>query len=352
MKKCYTFIMCLVSISFYFVTNNCCSAEKQNLVDVNNFVAISIDEPAEKVYCRTVPFLSVLPEKRTGTKRIITPQSETIPVNIKAKTVYLLGMINDGWDQGVAFWPEHPELVMDRQDQLYVGVKIGDVIIRYADGSSDSVPLIMGQTAWFHNWWSEFTEPFNSRPELLEQWNKHSKLREDRSKILPETRNQRYFLAIKPQAKMIESLIVQDNPMVRGRPLVAGITVSTNSLVGSCVAFANEKIDSDDIASAIVSNDMGDWSADINAMADILYTSDKQLPISPPLLQMPKDINAASITFSGGQYAKMLSNIWVANLTQIAKYKFDPNTGFFGESQVGCPSYSLSITHNLQLILY
>ena len=100
MKRGSVIIVCIVSIGFCFITNHNCLAEMQNLVDVNNLVAISIDEPSQKVYCRTLPFLTVLPEKRTSTKRIITSQSETIPVGVKAETLYLLGMINEGWDQG------------------------------------------------------------------------------------------------------------------------------------------------------------------------------------------------------------------------------------------------------------
>ncbi len=52
---------------------------------------------------------------------------ETIPVGSPARTLYLLGMINDGWDSGLAHWGEHFELRETREDQVQIGTSIGEI---------------------------------------------------------------------------------------------------------------------------------------------------------------------------------------------------------------------------------
>ena len=80
--------------------------------------AVKIDADASQTNCRTIPFLASKPDKRGKTTRVITAETETIPIGTTAELVCLLGMINDNWDCGVAHWGYHPELVENRNDQL------------------------------------------------------------------------------------------------------------------------------------------------------------------------------------------------------------------------------------------
>jgi len=65
---------------------------------------IPLDENASLTYCRTLPFLAAEPGLSGNTVRIVDGNSETIPVNAHADVLYLLGMINHGWENGVAHW--------------------------------------------------------------------------------------------------------------------------------------------------------------------------------------------------------------------------------------------------------
>lgn len=94
-----------------------------------NLYGLNLDEGAEMVMCRSLPFMACAPEKRGNTKRIMEGDQEIIPVGVQADTVYLLGMINEGWDMGVAHWGEPPELRTVRDDQICIGSRIGDVDI-------------------------------------------------------------------------------------------------------------------------------------------------------------------------------------------------------------------------------
>jgi len=113
-------------------------------VERNDLYAVPIDEGAEMVLCRSIPFLAAMPERRGTSRRQVEGTRETIPVHAQAETLYLLGMMNEGWDYGVAHWGEHPELREKRDDLLYVGASIGELLIHYEDGTSDRVPLVIG----------------------------------------------------------------------------------------------------------------------------------------------------------------------------------------------------------------
>ena len=143
---------------------------------VSDLYGLKIESGDSLVFCRTIPFLAAPVSKRENTVRVRNGADETIPVGSPARTLYLLGMINDGWDSGLAHWGEHFELRETREDQVQIGTSIGEIEIRYADGSSDRIPMIVGSTIWFFNQWKNpshnagrvIREPFASRPEYMQ----------------------------------------------------------------------------------------------------------------------------------------------------------------------------------------
>ena len=48
----------------------------------------------------------------------------------------------------------------DPSDIRFIGDHLGDLVITYADGSADAVPLILGYTLWLHSTWMETPAPF------------------------------------------------------------------------------------------------------------------------------------------------------------------------------------------------
>ena len=166
-------------------------------VQREDLFGVRIDSAAERITCRSMPFLAVAPARRAQTTRKIEGARETIPIGASAEAVCLLGMINQGWEAGTAHWGEHPELRTKRDDQLYVGAKIGELEIRYAGGQSDRVPLVIGATAWFAGFWgySQFDnitvlprEPFASRPEYMAVLRRALRLHETVEPGRPKTR--------------------------------------------------------------------------------------------------------------------------------------------------------------------
>jgi len=316
-------------------------------VERNDLYAVPIDEGAEMVLCRSIPFLAAMPERRGISRRQVEGHRETIPVYAQAETLYLLGMMNEGWDYGVAHWGEHPELREKRDDLLYVGASIGELLIHYEDGTSDRVPLVIGATAWFVAQWAHgpthsvsvpIREPFASRPEYMRILRRALRLRESEEVATSDTRHAHYYLAIRPRPKRIEGITVIDNPDVRGRPLISAVTLVSAQPEANLKPFGRWRADADDLKPAFASYRVPNWIADLDALARALYTSTEDLPRRVPLLPFPEDADVARIRFLGGREADMLTNIWTANILQMME-KFESSTGFFRETGKDCPWY-------------
>jgi hypothetical protein len=313
-------------------------------VDREDLFAVRLDAEAKWTTCRTIPFHAAAPGARGETRRIVAGLTETIPVDSPAEVVYLLGMINQGWDRGVSHWGEHPELRTVRDDQIHVGVRIGELEIRYESGASDRIPLVVGATVWFVEQWAHgpthnisrsVREPFASRPELDAILRRSLHLRENGEFAEGHTH---WFLAIEPRQEKIESILVHDEPTKRGRPLVSAVTLAGATPSEGLEARGPWRADATDLAPALRAEDPGDWSDDLEALAGVLYADEDDLPTEVELLEFPESLKAARIRFIGGVEGDMLSNLWVANLTQIAD-KFPSEDGFFHETGKATPWY-------------
>ncbi|MEN8158368.1 MAG: hypothetical protein ABFS10_15550, partial [Bacteroidota bacterium] len=308
---------------------------------------LKIDEKAEKLTCRTLPFLSASPDSTGNTTRQFVDGKQNIPVGVKADALYLLGMMNYGWDNGVAHWGYHRELYEERYDQINAGSEIGQIEIVYEDGSKDEIPLIMGVTSWFVNKWASAAshsvttpihEPFASRPEYAKVFFDAFKLKEQPNKLAIDKPYAHYYLAVEPQDKKIKSVVITDNPELLGTPVVSGITLSTSERPDNLERFAKQKVAKEDVETMLKSFESHDWSNEITALKNVLYTQESDLPNEVDLLEFSEGIDAAKITFKGDVKADMLSNIWVQNMEEM-EAKFDPVTGVFHESGKNYPWY-------------
>ncbi len=316
-------------------------------VSTDDLYALKIDSNAVNVTCRTVPFLAAHPSERGQTKRVVKNNDEIIPVNADAETVYLLGMMNWGFDNGLAHWGEHPELFEKRKDQIQIGSQIGKIEIAYNDGTVDSVPVIMGATAWFVEQWSyapkhmymkPVKEPFSSRPEYQKILEKAFKIKEGADPATDETKHKHYFLSVKVRNKKIREIRVIDDGFLRGKPLVSAVTIKTDNPAEHLKPFGKRRVDSSDLEAAISSKDKHNWDKDLKALSNCLYTSEEDIPEKVELIDFPKDFQAAIIRFKGDNFADMLSNMWVANLMNMDK-KFESDTGYFRETAPDSPFY-------------
>ena len=73
---------------------------------------------------------------------------------IKGKYLYAVGGYHST-DTGCPAWG-----TSDPSDIRFIGDHLGDLVITYADGTADTVPLILGYTLWLHSTWMETPAPF------------------------------------------------------------------------------------------------------------------------------------------------------------------------------------------------
>ena len=320
-------------------------------INTPKLYGVKIDSNATQLNCRTMPFFVAAPGNRGATIRKKTqPLVEVIPINAKASTIHLLGMTDYGWDRGLHHWTAHSETipVNNRNDQLYIGEKIGDLVIAYEDGTQDVIPLEIGATAWFFNQFSsgpgiQFKEPFASSPKHAAALEKSLKLKESEEKvigkILPYAH---YFLSVKPQNKKIVHVAIRDNPKIIGAPLVSAITLEGVEPADNLLPLSFSEIDNSDLEPTIKSSTGNIWSNDVADLAKLLYMHDSDLSEKIELIDFPKEMEAAKIKFTGDKKSKniadILSSVWTANLIDI-NGKFDPKTGFFHESSKNIPNY-------------
>ena len=317
---------------------------------VSDLYGLKIESGDSLVFCRTIPFLAAPVSKRENTVRVRNGADETIPVGSPARTLYLLGMINDGWDSGLAHWGEHFELRETREDQVQIGTSIGEIEIRYADGSSDRIPMIVGSTIWFFNQWKNpshnagrvIREPFASRPEYMQVLRDALQVRETGEYMEAGDSYRAYYLPVTPRELPIESIVVHNNTEKRGEILISGITLQLPrgaKPTERLTAFGKRTVMKGDLQPAFATDDIPDFGPKLEALSDILYTSLDDLPKKVERIDFPQGFKGTGIRFlSDSVEGDMLSNIWVANLTNIDE-KFDPATGCFYETGVGSPFY-------------
>lgn len=317
---------------------------------VKSLYGVKIDDRDSLILCRTLPFLAASASNQTQGARMRHETSETIPVGTQAETLYLLGMINDGWDYGLAHWGEHFELHETREDQIQIGSCLGEIEIRYADGSSDRIPVVIGATAWFFNQWKfashnakrVIREPFASRPEYMEVLRGVLQLKES-GEYMEENQNyMAYYLPVTPKNVPIKDIVIHNVTGKRGKILVSGITVLLPQGVDpaeNLVPFGKRVVDKSDLQPAFETGNVPDFTTGLKKLSDILYTDLSDLPKEVELIDFPEDFKGAKIRFLSDQVeGDMLSNLWVANLLNIDG-KFDTPTGCFYETAEHSPFY-------------
>ena len=82
-------------------------------------------------------------------------------IGIKGKYLYAIGGYHST-DTGCPAWG-----TSDPSDIRFIGDHLGDLVITYADGSADTVPLILGYTLWLHSTWMETPPPLWGKGRMM-----------------------------------------------------------------------------------------------------------------------------------------------------------------------------------------
>ncbi len=312
--------------------------------------ALPLTGAVESVCVLGIPFLATPAGQPT--------EQSTISLGgVVCERLFFLGMINHGWDQGQAHWSSHHSVHPSSEHELAIGDEIGRLLIRYQDGTTDTVPLVMGFTAWWYrHWWIgrekypfatrqktypvSVLEPFASRPDLAAILRESLILHED---LDTETRWEdtlrHFYLLIAPRPLPIMGVDVLDNPAKTGCPGLSALTVQSGTAIPAGIPLVDTRVPLSAVAGGLSPADLDQvfWRPRIESLQRALYTSPADIPAEPSEF-VPEGFKGPRLAFSGGALGRMLSNIWSANLDDIDR-KFSGESGEFRESRADSPWY-------------
>jgi hypothetical protein len=240
-------------------------------------------------------------------------ESRTIPLGIRAREIYLAGFTGT-YDQGEPVWGD-PN---DWRHRLFIGDRLGELTVDYADGSSVRYPLIYGYSAWWYRPQVDAPEPFAS-----------SKSARD---ILAETLALRptdggatgaFMGVLKPRPFTIKDIQITDNPDKEGVPVISGITVESSGKIPEGFNPLPHDISS---ASALQwisthpllpdADKLSGVQAALNKLRKLLYTTITSLP-EHLAVDIPGGYAGPSVRFRGNIYADILTSVFCNDVQDI-----------------------------------
>ena len=242
----------------------------------------------------------------------------------------------------------------DPSDIRFIGDHLGDLVITYADDSSDTIPLILGYTLWLHSTWMETPAPFmgEGKDEALaaclmevlalygawdrrEKWVLRVALRE-----LPVTAVEVVSNPDKNPARPVLSVYTVPWGTVEAQPLKKGAPVFTEAYI------------TDDKTLPMLGDDASDFFAShtvyptalslqsimdkLDMICHALHTFDADFE-HVPALEIPDDCHAYRVIFTGSPLAEIATGVVYHNMKNLCE-RTDPD-GFFHTSYHNAPSW-------------
>lgn len=295
------------------------------------FQSIPLEHAGKKAHRKTlvrdgVPFI-------TGTLPF-SNGSARVKIGGMAKHLFLLGMVEDAT---ISCWADPT----NHSVRFFVGDNLGQIRVNYADGSTQTFPLILGESVWFGLPFYRYQQPFPTDAGLRNAF-------AGALNLYPPTpvKDGNYIAVITPKPVSIESITVENSTNKSGTLVLNGLTLET---------AANEDIPkasilmpgvfSRDFDRFIASKPLRPLGIDDNRshkhlgeLAFLLYNSDKNFSSSHITPETPKDYSGPEVSFTGSLYAKVLANAFSFNVQDISD-KVDAE-GMYHTSTRGAVSWN------------
>jgi len=258
----------------------------------------------------------------------ITNEPET------CKYIYAVGGYHS-IDDGCPAWG-----TADLKDIHFIGDSMGDLVITYADGTQDAIPLVFGYTMWYFAHWRDTTLPFKGDEADSEM---NELLRSSLHIWGAYEGEKNCILKIKVQNKSIKSVKIVDNPEKSGEPVFLGayFVNDDNDILHDILHdeqimfdlqdkfFQTHTIDSTNPYPQAVK----DAIAAIN-YATMTYEADFE---AAPVFTRPEDAEGCQIAFSGNSLADIATGVVYHNVKSLID-RTEEN-GCCHESYFGAPSW-------------
>lgn len=289
-------------------------------------IPVTSEVNSEQISKSGVPFM--LPAAPQPGSRIIN-----VALDGRAKRLFLLGMTETAY---VHAWADP----RDQSVRFFIGDNLGDLLIRYADGSMQDFPLVLGESVWWGKSFYGYPYPFPDDPHF------RTALAESLRLYRPEPmQDGRYIAVITPRAARISTITITSSPNKIGSVGIDAITaeasVDSGFPLGHSVPL--QRLDSSLKAFAdrhsLRSSGQGEAIAQqrLLKLARSLYTSDEDFR-QPVKAMIPDGYEGPRVLFKGDVYASILTNAFYANVSDMLS-KIDAD-GMYHTSSKGAVSWN------------
>lgn len=251
-----------------------------------------------------------------------------------AKRIFLMGMTDTAKAHS---WTNLREKYARR---YFFGDEMGAIRLDYADGSSQTYPLVFGESLWWGRIFYDFPRPFPSDAHFREALEKSLRLYP-----AAPVEDGNYIAVIIPENKEIVDIVVKDSPVKIGVPIISGMTIESAAgqtikkgiqLPGGILSsdfekFAREKplcpagSDTKRVKSALENLDRAFYQSDRDFKGHVAK-------------QIPEGYSGPTVSFHGDIYARILENAFYANV-QDMRNKI-AGDGMYHTSTKGAPDWS------------
>jgi hypothetical protein len=253
-------------------------------------------------------------------------------LGFKAQRLFLLGMTGS-LDQGCPCW-EDPRIINNR---FWVGDRLGVMDIKYADGVTQTYPLVLGDDLWWGSIFANNSEPFASDPHA-------GQVLKDCLNLYPQglSPDGKYVAVISPRNAVIDSIQFKDSRSKAGVPVILGLTAQTppaeRILSGS--PLPSSAI-TPDMQAFIGSHSLKPQKADeakLQKLRSVLYVDQAIVDAhKSPANPVPAGYQGPRVLFKGNVYADILTSMFYYNVKDICD-KVGPD-GFYHTSTKDAPSW-------------
>ena len=269
------------------------------------------------------------------THRVLVKSEGTvkIPLNQQVHRLYLAGFTGT-WDNGEPVWG-NPN---NWRDIIFIGDRMGTLVLDYADGHSVRYPLIYGYSAWWYAPLEQAPEPFAS--------SKAARRVLDHALALRPTgfgAKGAYMGVIVPRPGKIKDIRIEDNPKKAGVPIISGITAEiTGSSPPGWLRLPHNRPTAAETrwikthplqANA---NRLPAVQAALRHLRGLLYTTPRDIPSHLPI-SIPADYRGPRVRFRGTVYADILTSVFYNDVQDILN-KIGRN-GMYHTSTPGAPEW-------------
>ncbi len=266
--------------------------------------------------------------------RSVVPDGGSYTVNIQAKAsrLYLYGMTHSA-DRGNNVW-EDPRQV---QNRFWISDRLGSVRVRYADGVSETYPLVLGESLWWGLRFLNAPEPFISTPRARAALQRGLRLHPQ-----GPSPDGRYIAMIRLRPVRVASVTLFDSNHKSGVPIILGMTLE--GMKEDVPKHLTRLVSRIQLAPGLTTlrplRQLPDRDTvitpEINALIEALYVTARQTS-APKEPTLPVGYAAPTVRFEGIPEAGILQGMFHHNVQDMLN-KVDAN-GFYNTSTQHAPTY-------------